>query len=142
MKYLLNLNQSECRNKASPSTDQKSSTPVCQSNQKKTHAMVAKSHEDDEEAFTCMINERPRSRRGSSKRSSLNILASNDEVLYSAACRAQSNDGQIYIGVGKLNAQPVKVLQDAGCTGMIVDLISDGDTRQFRLAADGRPHSD
>ena len=34
---------------------------------------------------------------------------------------AQSNDGQIYIDVGKLNGWPVKVLRDTGCTGMIVD---------------------
>ena len=33
---------------------------------------------------------------------------------------AQSNDGQIYIEVGKLNGQPVKVLRDIGYTGMIV----------------------
>ena len=65
-------------------------------------------------------------------------------------CRAQSNDGQIYIEVGKLNGRPVKVLQDTGFTGMIVDralipvsiLYYTGDTRQFRLAADGRPHFD
>ena len=36
-------------------------------------------------------------------------------------CRAQSNDGQTYVGVGKLNGRPVKVLRDTGCTGMIVD---------------------
>ena len=36
-------------------------------------------------------------------------------------CRAQSNDGQTYIEVGKLNGRPVKVLQDTGFTGMIVD---------------------
>ena len=34
---------------------------------------------------------------------------------------AVSNDGQIYIEVGKLNGWPVKVLRDTGCTGMIVD---------------------
>ena len=38
-----------------------------------------------------------------------------------AVCRAQSNDGQTYVGVGKLNGRPVKVLRDTGCTGMIVD---------------------
>ena len=42
-------------------------------------------------------------------------------TVYSAVCRAQSNDGQTYVGVGKLNGRPVKVLRDTGCTGMIVD---------------------
>ena len=53
--------------------------------------------------------------------------------------RAQGNDGQTYIGEGKSNAQPVKVLQDTGCTGMIVEraLVPDCDTRQFRFAAEG-----
>ena len=51
----------------------------------------------------------------------MNRLTSNDEAIYSAACRAQSNDGQIYVEVGKLNGWPVKVLGDTGCTGMIVD---------------------
>ena len=37
------------------------------------------------------------------------------------SCPAQSNDGQIYIEIGRLNGWPVKVLQDTGCTGMIVD---------------------
>ena len=82
--------------------DQKSLMPAGQSNQKKTRAMVAKSHEDDEEAFTCVNVERPRS-SGSSKKSNSNRLTSSDETIYSAACRAQSNDDQIYIGVGKLN---------------------------------------
>ena len=86
--------QSECLTKVSPSKDQKSSTPAGQSNQKKTRAMVAKSHVDGEEAFTCVNMERPRS-SGNSKKSSLNGLASNDEAIYSAACSAQSNDGQI-----------------------------------------------
>ena len=44
-----------------------------------------------------------------------------DRAVYSAVCRAQSNDGQTYVGVGKLNGRPVKVLRDTGCTGMIVD---------------------
>ena len=43
--------------------------------------------------------------------SSLNGLANNDDAIYSAACHAQSNDGQISIGVGKLNGRPVKVLR-------------------------------
>ena len=43
--------QSECLIKVSPGKDQKSSTPVGQSYQKKTRAMVARSHEDGEEAI-------------------------------------------------------------------------------------------
>ena len=39
--------------------------------------------------------------------SSINGLTINDEAIYSVACHAQSNDGQNYIGVGKLNGQPV-----------------------------------
>ena len=46
-----------------------------------------------------------------------NRLTSDDEAIYSA----RSNDGQICIGVHKLNGRPVKVLRDTGCTGMIVD---------------------
>ena len=46
--------QSKCLTKVSLCKDQKSSTPFSQSNQKKTHAIVAKSHEDIEEAFTCV----------------------------------------------------------------------------------------
>ena len=53
---------------------------------------------------------------------------SNDGAIYSATCPAQSNDGHTYIGVGKLNGWPVKVLRDTevlrdtGCTGMIVNM--------------------
>ena len=112
--------QTECPTKASPSNDQKSLTPVGQSNQKKTCAMVARSSEDGEEAFTCMNVEKPRS-SGNSKKSNSNKSTSEDEAIYSAACRAQSNDGQIYIEVGKLNGRPVKILRDTGCTGMVVD---------------------
>ena len=51
--------QSECSTKIIPGKDQKSLTPVGRSNQKKTRrAMVAKSHEDGEEAFTCVNVER------------------------------------------------------------------------------------
>ena len=82
--------------------------------------MVTKSHDEGEEAFMCVKVERPRS-GGNSKKSNSNRLTSNDEAIYSAACHAQSNDGQIYTGVGKLNGRPVKVLRDTGCTGMIVD---------------------
>ena len=82
---------------------------VAQRNQKKTHAMVARSKEDGKEAFTCVNVERPRS-SGNSKKSNSNRLTSEDEAIYSAACRAQSNDGQIYIEVCKSNGRPVKVL--------------------------------
>ena len=91
--------------------------PVGQSNQKKPRAMVTRSHED---VFTCVNVERPGSSENSKKRN-LNRLTGNDEAIYSAACRVQSNDGQIYIGVGKLNGRPVKVLRYTGCIGMIVD---------------------
>ena len=46
--------QSECLTKVITGKDQKSSTHVGQSNQKKTRAMVARSNEDGEEAFTCV----------------------------------------------------------------------------------------
>ena len=48
--------------------------------------------------FTCGNVERPRS-SGNFKKSNSNGLTSNDEAIYNAACRVQSNDGQIYIGV-------------------------------------------
>ena len=106
--------------------EQKSSTHVGQSNQETTSAIVARSNQDGEEAFMCVNLERPRS-SGNSKKSNSNRLPSDDEAIYSAACCAQGNDGQICIEVGKLNGRPVKVLRDTGCTGMIVDraLISD-----------------
>ena len=63
--------QSESLIKVSTGKDQESSTPVDQSNQKKTRAMVAKSYEDGEESFMCVNMERPRS-SGNSKKSSLN----------------------------------------------------------------------
>ena len=66
--------------------------------QARTRAMVARCHEDGEGAFMCGNVERPRS-SGNFKKSNSNGLTSNDEAIYSAACRAQSNDGQIYIGV-------------------------------------------
>ena len=59
----------------SPRQDQKGSTSVGQSKHKKTCAMVAKSHKDGKEAFTCVNMERPRS-SGNSKKTSLNGLAS------------------------------------------------------------------
>ena len=82
--------------------------------------MVARSNEDGEEACTCVNKEKPRS-SGNSKKSNSNRLTSDDEAIYSAACRAQSNDGQIYIEVSKFNGWPVKVLRDTGCKGIIVD---------------------
>ena len=49
------------------------------------------------------------------------FLVLSTATIDNAVCRAQSNDGQIYVGVGKLNGRPVKILRDTGCTGMIVD---------------------
>ena len=113
--------QSECGTKISPGMDQKgSSTPVSQSSQKKTRAMVAQLDEDGEKAFTCVEVEGTRS-RSNSKKSGTEGSTNSDRAVYSAVCRAQSNDGQTYVGVGKLNGRPVKVLRDTGCTGMIVD---------------------
>ena len=113
--------QSECGTKISPGKDQKgSSTPVSQSSQKKTRAMVAQLDEDGEKAFTCVEVEGTRS-RSNLKKSGTEGSTHSDRAVYSAVCRAQSNDGQTYVGVGKLNARPVKVLRDTGCTGMIVD---------------------
>ena len=113
--------QSECGTKISPGKDQKgSSTLVSQSSQKKTRAMVAQLDEDGEKAFTCVEVEGTRS-RSNSKKSGTEGSTNSDRAVYSAVCRAQSNDGQTYVGVGKLNGRPVKVLRDTGCTGMIVD---------------------
>ena len=108
--------QSKCGTKISPGKDQKgSSTPVSQSSQKKTRALVAQLDEDGDKAFTCVEVEGTRSRRNS-KKSGTEGSTNSDRAVYSAVCRAQSNDG-----VGKLNGRPVKVLRDTGCTGMIVD---------------------
>ena len=102
--------QSECGTKISPGKDQKgSSTPVSQSSQKKTRSMVAQLDEDGEKAFTCVEVEGTRSRRNS-KKSGTEGSTNSDRAVYSAVCRAQSNDGQTYVGVGKLNGRPVKVL--------------------------------
>ena len=106
--------------------------------------MVAyQSCNDGEEALTCVKVEGTRSKRNL-KKSGTEGSTNSDRVVYSAVCHAQSNDGQTYIGVGQLNGRLVKVLRDTGCTGMIVDKgIStrrDGDTRQFRLIADGGPY--
>ena len=113
--------QSECGTKISPGKDQKgTSTPVSQSSQKKTRAMVTQLDEDGEKAFTCVEVEGTRSKRNS-KKSGTEGLTNYDRAVYSAVCHAQSNDGQTYMGVGKLNGRNVKVLRDTGCTGMIVD---------------------
>ena len=59
--------------------------------------------------------------KSNSKKSGTKQSTNSNRAVYNAVCCAQSNDGQTYIGVEKLNGQPVKVLQDTGCTGMIVD---------------------
>ena len=113
--------QSECGTKISPGKDQKgSSTPVSKSSKKKTCAMVAQLDEDGEKAFTCVEVEGTRS-RSNSKKSGTEGSTNSDRAVYSAVCRAQSNDGQTYVGVGQLNGRPVKVIRDTCCTGMIVD---------------------
>ena len=91
-----------------------------QVNQKKTNEMVGKSHEDGEEAFTYVNVERPQI-RWKLQKEQFEWITYNDEAIYIAACHAQSNDGQTYTGVGKLNGQRVKVLRDTGCTVMNVD---------------------
>ena len=107
--------QSDCSTKISPSKDQKgSSTPVSQSSQKKIRAMVAQLDEDSEKTFTCVEVEGTRSRRNS-KQSGTEGSTNTDNAVYSAVCRAQSNDGQTYVGVRKLNGRPVKVLRDKIC---------------------------
>ena len=71
--------------------------------------MVAQADEDGKKAFTCVEVEGTRSKRNSKKRRTEGSTNS-DRVVSSAICRAQSNDDQTYIGVGKLNGRPVKVL--------------------------------
>ena len=87
--------QLECPTKVSPGKDQKSLTPVGQSNKKKSRAMLASSHEDGEEAFMCVNLERSRS-SGNYKKINSNRLTINADSIYNAACRAQGNDGQIW----------------------------------------------
>ena len=114
--------QSACGTKISSRKDQKgSSTPVSQSSQKKTGTIVAQLDEDGEKAFTCVEAEGTRS-RSNSKKSGTEGSTNSDRAVYSAVCRAQSNDGKTYVGVGKLNGRPMKILHDTGCTGMIVDM--------------------
>ena len=106
--------------------------------------MVAQLCEDGEEALTCVKVEGTKF-IGKLKKSGTDGLASNDRGIYSAVCCAQSNDGQAYIGVGKLNGRPVKALRDMDCTGMIVDraLVPDMMViRPFRLVADSGPYID
>ena len=93
---------------------------MSQSSQKKTCAMVAQSDEDGDKAFTCVKVEGTKS-KSNSKKSGTEGSTNKDRAVYSAVCCAQSNDGQTYIGLGKLNGRPVKVLRDTGFTGMIVD---------------------
>ena len=114
--------QSQCGSKISNRKDQKgSTTPGSQSSQKKTRAMMAQLDKDGKKAIMCVEVEGTRSRRNS-KKSGTKVSTNRDRVVYSAVCRAQSNDGQTYVSVGKLNGRPVKVLRDTGCTGMIVDM--------------------
>ena len=80
--------QSECLTKANPSKNQKSWMHVGQSNQKKTHAMVARSNEDGEEAFMCVNVERPRS-KGNSKKSNSNRCSSSDDEAMSSSVPAR-----------------------------------------------------
>ena len=75
---------------------------------------------EEDSCHTCVELEGTRSKRNL-KKSGTEGLTNSDRAVYSAVCRAQSNDGQTYVGVGKLNGRPVKVLRDKGCTGMIVD---------------------
>ena len=113
--------QSECGTKISPGKDHKGlSTPVSHSSQNKTRAMVAQLDEDGKKAFTFVEVEETRSRRNL-KKSGTEESTNTDRAVYSAVCRAQSNDGHTYLVVGKLNGRPVKVLCDTGCTGRIVD---------------------
>ena len=82
---------------------------MSQSNQKKTLAILAQLDEDGKKAFTCVEVEGTRS-RSILKKSGTEGSTNSDRAVYNAVCRAQSNDGQTYVGVGKLNGWPVKVL--------------------------------
>ena len=72
---------------------------VSQSSQKKTHAMVAQLDEDGEKACTCVEVKETRSKRNL-KKSGTKGSTNSDRAVYSAVCRAQSNDGETYVGVG------------------------------------------
>ena len=80
--------------------------------------MVAQLDEDGEKACTCVEVKGTRSRRNSNK-SGTEGLTHSDRAVYSAVCLTQSNDGQTYVGIGKLNGRPLKVLRDTDCTGMM-----------------------
>ena len=81
-----------CDTRTSPGKHQKgSSTPVSQSGQKKTRAMVAQSCENDEEALMCF--KRTSSKR-KLKKSGTDGSTNSDKAVYNAVCHAQSNDGQ------------------------------------------------
>ena len=97
--------------------------PVGQSNQQKTRAMVARSNEDGEEACMCVSVQKPRSRGNSERVNRTDQLVLMRQYTVQLAV-FQSNDGHIYIEVGKLNGWTVKELQDSGCTRMIVDRAS------------------
>ena len=71
--------------------------------------LVQWSSEYGEEACMRVKLERPRPSENL-KKCSTKGSTSNDVVIQSAACRVQSNNGQTYIGVGKLNGQPLYVL--------------------------------
>ena len=127
--------QSECGTKISPGKDQKgSSSPVSQSSQKKTCAMVAQLDEDGEKAFTCVEVELTRSKRNS-KKSGTEGSTNSDRAVYCAVCRAQSNDVQTYVGVGKLNGRPLKVLHDTDLLRLIIcnRLVNLGISKQQHL---------
>ena len=80
--------------------------------------MVAQLYEDVKEALTCVKVEGIGSKRNL-KKSGSKISINSEMVVYD--CCVQGNDGETYIGVEKLNGRQVKVLQDTGCTGIIVD---------------------
>ena len=106
--------------KVSLGKDQKGSPSFSQSNKKKTNVMMTTSSKDGKEAYPCVKVERPRS-SGNPEKNSTEGSTSSDRVVYSAACCTQSKDVQTYIGVGKLNGLSMKVIQDTGCTGLIMN---------------------
>ena len=69
---------------------------MSQSSQKKTRAMVAQLDEDGEKTFTCVEVEGTRS-RSNSKKIGTEGSTNSDRAVYSAVCRAQSNDGQMEV---------------------------------------------
>ena len=83
--------------------------------------MVARSNEDGSKTFSYVCERGETQIKWELQKSNLNRSTGDNEAIYSASCHAQSNDGHIYIEVGKFNGWPVKVLQDTGCTRMIVD---------------------